>query len=210
MKKMKKITEITAIVNACKKIAELRLVKCSSGNLSCRCENGNAALSATGAWLEKINEKQIATCNINSGKTIGDITPTVEAGMHLGILKNRKDVNVVLHFQSPFATAMACRKKIKQNFNCIIEVPAYIGTPAVVDFHMPGSKKLAEAVTKAMEKHNMAILKNHGLVTVGKNFDETIQRAVFFELACKIITIQKNCQFLTNDAVEKLKHLSKA
>ena len=39
----------------------------------------------------------------------------------------------------------------------------------------------------AMAGHNVAILGNHGEVTVGKDFREAIQRALFFELACTIL-----------------------
>ena len=94
---------------------------------------------------------------------------------------------MVLHFQSPFATTLACRRPEAINFHVIAEVPYYIGELAIVPFLDPGSPMLAEAVTAALEKRNMAILRNHGLVTVGASYEEAIQRAVFFELACRVI-----------------------
>ena len=33
----------------------------------------------------------------------------------------------------------------------------------------------------------MVMLRNHGQVTAGRDFNDTIQKAVFFELACDII-----------------------
>ena len=39
----------------------------------------------------------------------------------------------------------------------------------------------------AMEDHDMAVLRNHGQVTVGKTLEETIQRAVFFEFTCEVL-----------------------
>ncbi|MCD4830401.1 MAG: class II aldolase/adducin family protein [Anaerohalosphaeraceae bacterium] len=202
--------KIQELVTACRETGELGLVSCSSGNMSCRCDDGLAAMSASGSWLGRINEEAIATCRIDSGEVVGELKPTVEAGFHLGILKSQPNVNVVLHFQSPFATAIACCEKIERNFNCIIEVPVYIGEPAVVDFYMPGSDALAAAVIEAMKTHQMVILRNHGQVTVGRDFDEAIQRAVFFELACKILTLQKDCKPLSVEAVEQLAKLNKA
>ena len=33
----------------------------------------------------------------------------------------------------------------------------------------------------------MAILRNHGFVTVGTDFNDAIQKGMFFELACDVI-----------------------
>ena len=131
---------------------------------------------------------------------------------HRGILKARPEVNVVLHFQSPYATAIACGQPEQYNFNVIIEVPAYIGTPAVVNYLPPGSQELAEAVTGAFADGTtqMAILKNHGLVTVGKDFDDAIQKAVFFELACRILLTNSKTKPIDEAAIEQLRSLGQA
>jgi ribulose-5-phosphate 4-epimerase/fuculose-1-phosphate aldolase len=39
--------------------------------------------------------------------------PTVEIRFHSGIMRERDDVNWILHFQSPFATAVAFMKKYR-------------------------------------------------------------------------------------------------
>ena len=124
----------------------------------------------------------------------------MEIGFHAGVLRARSDVNVVLHFQSPAATTLACSNPEAVNFNVIAEVPYYIGPIAVVPFIAPGSAELASAVTAALVNRNMAVLRNHGLVTVGGSYEEATQRAVFFELACRIIV----------DAGDRLTPLSSA
>ena len=43
-----------------------------------------------------------------------------------------------------------------------------------------------------MKNHDLVVLKNHGQVVVGKSFDDVIQKALFFELACGIIMRSKN------------------
>ncbi|MDD5459729.1 MAG: class II aldolase/adducin family protein, partial [Phycisphaerae bacterium] len=192
-------------ITAAKKVAQYDLVKCSSGNLSWRLDEPIAAVTASRSWLGELTADQIAVCDINTGKCLNDKIPTVEHAFHLGILRNRPEINVVLHFQSPFATTVACGEKIDYNFNVIIEVPCYIGTPAVVDYFPPGSVELADATINAMENSEMAILRNHGLVTVGKTFNDAIQKAVFFELACQIILTQPHCKTLTQEQVQHLR-----
>ena len=113
--------------------------------------------------------------------------PSVEMGFHAGILQSRTEVNVVLHFQTPCATALASRQIENVNYFVIPEVPFYIGPVARVGYSQPGSEILAKAVTGAMRTHDMVTIANHGQVTVADNFAHAIQKASFFELACEII-----------------------
>jgi len=47
--------------------------------------------------------------------------------------------------------------------------------------------ELADAVIACAKEHALVILQNHGQVTYGRDFNEAIQRAVFFEMICEII-----------------------
>lgn len=199
-------------VQAAHKVAQYGLVQCSSGNLSWRIGPDQAMLSASSAWLAQLTTDQIVLCELTSGNCLKNVTPTCEAGFHVGILRTRPDINVVLHFQSLYATAVACGDPAKYDLNLTIEVPVYIGEPSVVEYLPPGSNELAEAVVGALTDSatQMAILKNHGLVTVGKTFDDAIQKAVFFEQACQIQLINPQAKPLDFVAVNQLRDLGKA
>lgn len=184
---MAEMDEYEAFAAAARRAGALRLMQCSSGNLSCRLDGGRMLVKASRAWMADLTPQQIALCNIADGASLNGPAPSVEIGFHAGILRSRVDVNVVLHFQTPAATTLACGRAESVNFFVIPEIPVYIGAIGIVPFLDPGSRPLADAVTEVMRTHNLAILKNHGMVTVGKTYDEAIQRAVFFELACEII-----------------------
>ena len=198
---------ITAFVQACHKVAQYGLISCSSGNLSWRIEPDTALLSASGAWLAELTPEQVAACEMDTGRCLNGKVPTCESIFHLGILKTRPEMNVVLHFQSPYAAAIACGKTENLDFNVIIEVPLYIGAVATVPYLPPGSAELAQAVVDAFKnpQTNMAILKNHGMVTVGKDFDDAIQKAVFFELACRILLTNPKAKLLDAETVKQLR-----
>lgn len=174
-------------IKAAHKAAALNLMKCSSGNLSCRVDDDVVLLSKTGSWLSEITEEEISVCTISGGEILNKVKPTVENIFHRGILKNRPEMNVVLHFQSPNATTIACSSVKYFNFNIIAEIPLYIGEVGIVPYLVPGSPKLAEAVIEAGKKNGLIIMKSHGLVTMGKDFNDAIQKACFFELACDIL-----------------------
>jgi ribulose-5-phosphate 4-epimerase/fuculose-1-phosphate aldolase len=212
------LSQIDAFVAAAHKAGRYGLVTCSSGNLSWRVAADTVLLSASRSWLAELTPEQVAVCELSSGALLNDAKPTCESVFHRGILNARPEVNVVLHFQSPFATAIACGDPAQYDYNIIIEVPAYLGPPAVVDYLPPGSRELADAVTAAFTgsagvspaSTQMAILKNHGLVTVGKTFDDALQKAVFFELACRILLTNPDATPLDETAINHLKSLGQA
>ena len=114
--------------------------------------------------------------------------PSMESTFHLGILRERPDVNVVLHFQSEYATAVSCMKNKPSNFNVTAEIPCHVGKEIpIIPYYRPGSPALAKAVVEAMKEHNSVLLTNHGQVVCGKDFDQVYERATFFEMACRII-----------------------
>ncbi len=195
-------------VAGCRRVASCGLVRSSSGNLSCRISKEHMLITATRSWMGELTREQIAVCRISDGAILNDKRPSAENGFHFGILRERPDVNVVLHFQSPCATAIACSSKDYKNFSVIPEIPYYLGQVAVVSYLNPGSNELAREVVSAMKGHDLVILKNHGQVTVGKSFDEVIQKASFFELACEIILrASDQIQFLSQDAIDYLRNM---
>ena len=74
---------------------------------------------------------------------MGKRKPSVEIRFHAGILRTRPDVNVVMHFQTPFAATVACRRRRMPNFFVIPEIPYYIGDIVAVPYHAPGTQDLA-------------------------------------------------------------------
>ena len=188
---MRAIPEATLdrFVDACHEVARHGLVRCSCGNLSMRVDEESFLVTATGSWMSNLTREQVAVCRLDDGTSLNDKKPSSETGFHAGILRSRPDVNVVLHFQTPCATTVACQPADNVDFSMIPEVPFYIGPVARVPYFTPGSEELAAAVTQAMRAHDMVLLSNHGQVTAAKDFDHVLQNAEFFELACEIILL---------------------
>ncbi len=184
-----------------------KLMLCSSGNLSWKVGD-KILVSGTGSWVPTLKKENVSICNLQSGKPINDIRPSMESTFHIGIMKEREDVNVVLHFQSEYATTVACMENMPVDFNVTAEIPCHIGSEIpIIPYFRPGSPELAKAVIEQMKDHNFVILSKHGQVVCGKNFEEVYERAMFFEMACKII-VHSNCKYKTlNDA--EIKDLEK-
>ena len=169
------------------RVGDAGLTICSSGNLSWRVGD-EALVSGTGSWVPSLQREKVALCRVATGEVLNGVKPSMESGFHLGVLRERPDVDVVLHFQSPYATAVACMTDIPTNFNVTAEIPCHVGSEIpVILYFRPGSPELAEHVKEALRTHNSCLLRKHGQVVCGKDFDEVFERAMFFEMACRII-----------------------
>ena len=121
---------------------------------------------------------------------IGDqaVEPLIAAlgnkDMHLNIYKIRDDVKSIVHTHSPIATGFAfAGVEIKR-----LEGFGPIENPVIpfVEYAAPGTMKLAENVAKGLEKEDIVILKNHGVVACGENLDEAALLTEFIEESAKI------------------------
>ena len=178
----------TTFSEQARRVGAERLQHCSSGNVSWRVAEDIALVSGTGSWMSRLTKEQVAVCEISTGNHIGGASPSMECRFHLGVLRMREDIDVVLHVQSEYATIIACMEDKPSDFNVTAEVPCYCGREiAVIPYLRPGSEELAVAVIEAMRGHDCALLGNHGQVVCGRDFCDAIQKAVFFEMACRII-----------------------
>lgn len=181
--------QLDRFVEGCRDIARRGLVHCSCGNLSMRVDQESFLITSTGSWMERMSAEQATLCRTRDGVVLSGNKPSSEIGFHAGILRARPEINVVLHFQTPCATALACRQPEGLDYAVIPEIPYYIGRIGRVAYFTPGSDELAEAVTETMRAHDMVLMTNHGQVTAGVDYDQVVQNAEFFELACQILLI---------------------
>ena len=187
------------------RVGDAGLTICSSGNISWRIGD-EVLISGTGSWVPSLQKEKVSICNLATGEVLNGVKPSMESVFHMGVMRERPDVNVVLHFQSPYATAVACMENRPTNFNVTAELPCHVGTEIPqIPYYRPGSKELAAAVIEAMKDHDSVMLLKHGQVVCGKDFDEVFERAMFFEMACRII-VQTQCKYtvLSPEEIEDL------
>ncbi len=172
---------------------EKGLVPGKSGNISIRYKKDEferIAVTPSGLSLKSLSEKDIVIVDMEENKIYGDNkTPTSELSMHLKIYQTRKDINAVVHTHSPIATGFAfAEEKIEriEGFGPIKDqfIP-------FVDYYSPGSIELAEAVSIGLRKSDAVVLRNHGIVSTGKNLDEASLLSEFIEESAKTQFVKK-------------------
>ena len=163
------------------------LMVATSGNISARVDEGRFAISASGSRLGDLSSDRIAFCSLGDDSWEG-AKPSLETPFHRSIYRVRPDVGAVLHFQSPWATLMACAENPSFELDFIPEIPAYIERIGIVPYFHPGTPELANAVATEAKQDGcqMLVLTNHGQIAVGKDLDTVIRNATIFEFACSI------------------------
>ena len=199
--------QIDRFIDAAHRAGKAKLMLCSSGNLSWKIGD-QVLLTGTGSWVAGLKKEEVTICNLVDGSIVQGGKPTSENGFHLGVLRNRKDRNAVLHFQSEYATIISCMKNRPTDFNVTAEVTLYCGKEIpVVPYIRPGSPELAKAIIEALTDHDCAIMEKHGQVVCGKDLDDAFQKAMFFEMGCRILVLSGfSCQTLTEQEIADLEY----
>lgn len=179
----KNIDEIISVSN---EIYEKGLVSGKSGNISKRIKTSNGdvvAITPTLKSLSDLNEEDIILVDME-GNVLTNGKPSSEVNMHLGIYKNRSDVNAIVHTHSTYATGFAFSSKRLKRLEGFGKINnEYL---AQVEYEKPGSDELAKIVSENIGDEDVLILKNHGVICVADCLKEAKLLAVFVEETAKI------------------------
>jgi ribulose-5-phosphate 4-epimerase/fuculose-1-phosphate aldolase len=108
--------------------------------------------------------------------------------MHLACYKFRPDIDAVVHTHPVYGTILGIvgAKLGYISYEFMLTMKSEVPT---INYKSAGSGALATAVGKAIRKSNGILLKNHGIIVVGKDLAEAYDRAVALERAAKIYVL---------------------
>ena len=170
------------VAAAARALAADRLVIGTSGNVSERVD-GLVAVTPTGAVLEHVSAEQVAVVDLDGGQVDGELEPTSELDLHLGVYR-RYGAGGVVHTHATMATALSC---------VLDELPLVHyqmlllgGAVRVAPYATFGSPELAEATLDALEGRSAALMANHGAITHGPDLDAAVEQSRLLEWACTV------------------------
>ena len=190
------------------KMVSFGLVAGAGGNISARL--GEVVyLSPSGYALDEMTEKSISGVNIGSAKIVeGTLRPTSEVLMHLGCYQMRKEIRAVVHTHSPWAGGViSAGVSLKPMFP---EFVADLGEIGYLDYILPTTKRLADAVARQIKNLDVVLMANHGVLTVGRNLKEAYYRSIIIEEAAKSLvaaSVVGKPRFLSLKQREEIKKL---
>ena len=169
--------EKNQVLEASREIARKGLVVGTAGNVSLRLPpvDGREILAITpsGRYYDSLTLDDIQVIDFEVEPVEGDLAPSVETMLHIGIFGARNNVNAVIHTHSTFASAIAVAG---MNIPAILDeqVTFLGGEIKLAEYAMSGSEELVENALAALEERNAVLLANHGVVGVGRTMRDAL------------------------------------
>jgi len=134
-----------------------------------------------------ITEEMLVSLDYTGEKIAGSHQVFSEINLHLACYQIREDIEAVIHAHPPKATALACTNTPLQKI-FIAEAVVTLGDEIpLVPFMPPNCPNTKNNLRPFLEKADVVMLQNHGLIAVGKNLEQAYYR---LELAEHLATIQ--------------------
>ena len=165
------------------------LVVGTFGNVSLRLTPENdrelLAISPSQRYYDTLTTDDIQVIDFEVEPVEGDLIPSVETMLHIGIYRARKNINAVIHTHSVFASAIAVAG---------LEIPAILddqitfigGEIKLAKYAFSGSPELVENVLAALGERNAVLLPNHGAVGIGRTMRDALTTCELVEKTAKI------------------------
>jgi len=167
-----------AVATASRQLAAAGLLVGTAGNVSARVGD-LVAVTASGVVLAETTTADVVVVDLRGALVEGDLKPTSELDLHLGVYADTPTAGAVVHTHAPFSTAVAC---------VLDELPVLHyqqlvlgGAIRVAPYATFGTPELATHVREALVGRHAALMANHGSVAVGATLDQAVDHALLLE-----------------------------
>jgi len=170
------------MVATCRRMNELGINQGTSGNLSVR-EGDHILITPTSLPYDEMQPDDIVRMEFD-GQYTGR-HPSSEWRFHRDILAARREVNVVLHCHSSFATTLACLHRGIPGFHYMIVVAggADIRCAPYATF---GTQALSDVAVAALANRKACLLGQHGQIALGGTMKSALYLAVEVETLARM------------------------
>lgn len=165
---------------------EANLVYLSAGNISLRIDDNVVAITPSGIKYTALQPDHIAIVDLDGNPIDAPYNPSSETPMHTHLLRKLPDVNAIFHTHSSYAITFAMLGKPIPVVNLELFV---VGAPIpVAPWACPGTEAPGEAASNLFVAHpdlKVVLLRNHGLVAIGKTLEQAFDMAFDAEQGLK-------------------------
>jgi len=168
---------------------ERGFVTARSGNISYKIAPEKILITAHDSYLGHLEEEDVLLIDSEGAVLEGKRETTSEKSLHLDIHRAFADHEVILHAHPPFTVALFHYFESLDIFS--FEAKFYLGNVAVIPQESPTVTD-TKPVVEALEGSQIVVLKDHGVVSVGKDFKEPFSLIELLEEQAKVnLTIRR-------------------
>lgn len=188
------------------------LIHGTSGNVAMRDDDCKViAITPSGVPYTGMTAGDIALCDYETLEWIdGPYKPSSELPMHSAVLKARPEMKATVHTHSMYATILAMGEN-PEPLKPITPPQCEFTPVGIVPFTMPGSNDVADKVVATLGKDGLVcLIKNHGMMTCGKNMKQAMHATVYVEEMAQTTVIAKTLgtyEPMPQEAVDAMKAL---
>ena len=164
------LEKMRVLMDVAKRAFKAQLQTGTGGNISIRLnQRDKVVIKPSGVGFVECNESNLLVVDLESNVLQGDAKPSKDMPFHLGIYRERPDVNGIVHVHSPWATAWAAAGHEIPPIT--VQARAKLGRIPLVPVGPDGGNQTPQSVIDTFNDPTIlaAILENHGSVGVGKN-----------------------------------------
>jgi L-fuculose-phosphate aldolase len=189
-----------------RRVYEKGWVSSRDGNFSIRLGEDRFLVTPTGVSKGFMTPDTMVLVNLEGEPLEGGGKASSEWKLHRKAYEMRSDVGSVVHTHAPHSTAFAVAGLALDR--CIFpELIVTLGAVPLAGYGQPGTDDIYQGMLPWIDKANAFLLKNHGLVTFGKDLWEAFNRHDNVEHAARIEILARQIgkvDTLTRDQVASL------
>lgn len=163
-------------------VEQIGLNELSSGNLSCRFEDG-MLISPSGASADNITPESVVRVSLD-GEWEGDRKPSSEWRMHAAVYLAKPSAEAVVHTHSDYCVALASQLMPLPGFHYLVGSFGGNDVPCV-PYSTFGTQSLGDDAARALATRTACLLGNHGMICRGKNLKSAVNLAHRLEIMCR-------------------------
>jgi L-fuculose-phosphate aldolase len=199
------------MIQACRWLAQHEYVAASDGILSVRVSPQEIMMTPQGQSWNRVTSDQLVLLALDGTKAQQERQPSPAYRLHLFVYRRRKEVGVVINAQPPSATAFAVAG-IPLIQPVLPETVLTFGSVPLAKYATPYTEEAEQAIGDLIEQHDALLLKNRGLMILGLDLSEALQKLDQVERLANVLLRAKalgHVDILTGTQVNKLMALRK-
>lgn len=167
-----------SIIDHCLEMNRLGINQGTSGNISVRHGDG-LLITPTSIPYEDLAPADIVRLSMD-GTPDGRLQPSSEWRFHRDIMRERPDVNAIVHAHPTYCTVLAIMGREIPPVHYMVAVA---GGPNIrcAPYAIFGSEELSQNAVAALEGRQACLLEHHGSIAVGKSLAKAMWLAVEVE-----------------------------
>lgn len=159
-----------------------------SGNISSRIDEKTFLLSCHDSCLGFLTDKDWVLMDLR-GKILQGVNPSAEQKLHTAVYVHIPKARAAIHTHTTYINSYFAANDTFTPFT--FETKLYIGSVKAIPQSTPAVTEI-EPVIESLQKNNLAVLKNHGVVAIGDApldaffLIQTLEEAIRMDFLCRV------------------------